>query len=119
MGLFVLIVVGLVVAQTWLDWRETRKLWVIPEWAKGAALAGVLAVSLASASSFASAWMQDATGQWTAGFSSRLFWPELAFLLAMLSLIVFAARRKKNLRLLLLLAGCFLAIGCLGLMLSS
>ena len=119
MGLFVLIVVGLVVAQTWLDWRETRKLWVIPEWAKGAALAGVLAVSLASAASFASAWMQDATGQWAAGFSSRLFWPELAFLLAMLAIIVSAARRKKNLRLVLLLAGCFLAIFCLGVAIFS
>jgi len=119
MGLFVLIVVALVVAQTWLDWRATRKLWVIPEWAKGAALAGVLAVSLTSAASFASAWMQDPAGQWAAGFSSRLFWPELAFLLAMLALIVFAAPRKKNLRLALLLAGCFLAIAFFGAVIFS
>jgi lipopolysaccharide export LptBFGC system permease protein LptF len=63
--------------------------------------------------------MQDATGQWTAGFSSRLFWPELAFLLAMLAIIVFAARRKKNLRLVLVLAGCFLAIFCLGVAIFS
>ena len=118
MGLFVLIVVGLVVAQTWLDWRATRKDWLMPDWAKGAALAGVLAVSLASATSFASAWMEDATGQWTGGFGSRLFWPELAFLVLMMAIIVLAVRKRK-LRLILLLAGCCIAAFWLGAMLSS
>jgi hypothetical protein len=116
-ALFVLIVVGLVVAQTWLDWRETRKDWVMPEWAKGTALAGIVAVSLASATSFASAWMEDVSGQSAGGFASKAFWPQLAFLLAMLAIIVFALRKKK-LRLMLLLAGCLIAFG-LGVMLSS
>jgi hypothetical protein len=37
----------------------------------------------------------------------------------MLAIIVFAARRKKNLRLVLVLAGCFLAIFCLGVAIFS
>jgi len=117
-GLFVLIVVGLVVALTWLDWRETRRVWAIPDWAKGAALAGVLAVSLASATSFASAWLEGAAGPWPNGVGSRFFWPELAFVLGMMAVIVLAAR-KKRLRLVLLLAACCAAAFWLGMALSS
>ena len=40
-ALFVLMVAALVVAQTWLDWRDTKKDWVVPEWVKGLALAGL------------------------------------------------------------------------------
>jgi hypothetical protein len=102
-ALFVLIVVGVIVAQTWLDWRDTRKKSLLPDWAKGTALAGVIAVSLAALTSFASVWIQDAAGQSESGFPSAYFWPELGFLICMMGLIVFAVRRKK-LRALLLLA---------------
>ncbi len=34
-ALFVLLIVGVVVAQTWLDWRDTAKKWVLPDWAQG------------------------------------------------------------------------------------
>ena len=95
MALFVLILVGLVVGQTWLDWRETRKDWVMPEWAKGMALAGIIAVSLTAVTSFASVWLQDSAGQWTAGFGSRFFWMELLFLFIVLGTIVLAARIKR------------------------
>ncbi|MGA3293770.1 MAG: hypothetical protein ABSE45_07280 [Candidatus Acidiferrales bacterium] len=104
MALFVLILVGLVVSQTWADWREARKDWIIPEWAKGMALAGVVAVSLTAATSFASVWLEDDAGQWTAGFGSRFFWLELSFLLCVLGIIVFAAR-KKRLRIMLVVTG--------------
>jgi uncharacterized membrane protein (Fun14 family) len=107
-ALFVLILVGLVVALTWADWRETRKDWIIPEWAKGMALAGVVAASLTAATSFASVWIQDDAGQWTGGFGSRFFWLELAFLLGVLGFIVIAAR-KKRLRLMLVVTGVFAA----------
>ncbi len=103
MALFVLVLVGLVVGQTWLDWRETRKDWVIPEWAKGMALAGrrchlahgryVVRLCVASG---------DA-GQWTSGFGSRFFWAEPVFLFVVLGMIVVAAR-KKHLRWLLIVA---------------
>lgn len=104
MALFVLVLVGLVVAQTWADWREARKDWAIPEWAKGMALAGVVAVSLTAATSFATVWLQDDAGQWTGGLGSRFFWLELAFLLCVLGIIVFAAR-KKRLRIMLVVTG--------------
>ncbi len=103
MALFVLVLVGLVVGQTWLDWRETRKDWIIPEWAKGLALAGVVAISLTAVTSFASEWLQDDAGQWTSGFGSRFFWAELVFLFVVLGMIVVAAR-KKHLRWLLIVA---------------
>jgi hypothetical protein len=94
-ALFVLVLVALVVGQTWLDWRETRKDWVMPEWAKGMALAGVVAISLTAVTSFASVWLQDSTGQWTDGFGSRFFWAELVFLFVVLGMIVLAARKKR------------------------
>jgi len=94
-ALFVLIVVGLVVGQTWLDWRDSIKGWIAPDWAKGIALGGVLAVSLAATASFASVWLRGAAAPWSGEVVSRRFWMELAFLLAMMGLIVLAARRKR------------------------
>jgi hypothetical protein len=116
-ALFVLLVVGIVVAQTWLDWRDTQKGWVVPDWAKGMALAGIVGVSLAAASSYASVWLEDAS-QTNTGLGSRLFWPELGFLLCTMSIIVLAAR-KKSLRLMLLLAVFVAAAFWLGMSLSS
>jgi len=119
MALFVLILVGLVVALTWADWRDTRKDWTIPEWAKGMALAGVVAVSLTAATSFASVWIQDGADQFNGGFGSRFFWLELAFLLGVLGFIVVAAR-KKRWRLMLVVTGVFAAAAfCLGVILFS
>ena len=81
MALFVLILVGVVVAQTWLDWRDSLKKWVLPDWARGAALAGVIAATLTAVTSFASVWIQDSATQSGSDSVSKLFWPELAFLL--------------------------------------
>lgn len=95
MALFVLIAVGLVVTQTWLDWRDSMKGWTVPNWAKGMALGGIIAVSLAATASFASVWLQDAAAQWTAGVVSWRFWIECAVMLAVMGAIVLAARRKR------------------------
>lgn len=102
MALFVLILVGVVVAQTWLDWRDTNRKWVFPEWAKGMALGGVIAISLATVSSYASVWIRDEAGQPDTGVGFSVFWMELIFLLTMMGIIVFAARKRK-LRIVLLL----------------
>ena len=118
MALFVVVVVGLVVAQTWLDWRDARKSWVVPEWVKGTALAGVVAVSLTAATSFASVWLQDSAGQWTSGIGSGLIWPQLGFLLCAMGLIV-ATLRKKRLRLMLVLTTLLTLAFWLGMTLSS
>jgi hypothetical protein len=116
-ALFVLILVGMVVAQTWVDWRDTRKKWIIPDWAKGAALAGVIAVSLAAISSYASVWIQDSATQPGPDTMSKLFWPELVFLVCMMGVIVFSVR-KKRLRLMLLLGVVVIGAFCLGVLLS-
>jgi hypothetical protein len=117
-ALFVLIVVGVVVGQTWLDWRQTRKDWVIPDWAKGAALGGVIAISLAAATSFASVWMEDSSDQWSGGFGARAVWSQALFLIVMLAIVILAAR-KKRLRWTFLVAGGLVAVFWLGVTLSS
>ncbi len=117
MALFVLLVAGLVVAQTWFDWRDTKKDWVVPEWAKGLALAGAVAVSLTAASSFASFWLQDPVHGSNGNFNSAMFWPELGFLLCAMGVIIVAVR-KKRLRLMLILTGVLIAAFWIGMTLS-
>jgi lipopolysaccharide export LptBFGC system permease protein LptF len=117
MALFVLMVVGLVVAQTWFDWRDAKRDWVVPEWAKGMALAGAVAASLTAATSFASSWLQDSAAQSGSVFNARLFWPELGFLLCAMAVIVVAVR-KKRLRLMLILTGILTAAFWIGMTIS-
>ena len=118
MAFFVLILVGVVVAQTWLDWRDTLKKWVFPNWAKGTALAGVIAASLTAITSFASVWLQEPSSQSGTESVSKLFWPELAFLVCMMGVIVVSVR-KKRMRLMLLLIAMVFGAFWLGVMLSS
>src|ERR1700730_3466229 len=108
MALFVLIVVGVVVAQTWLDWRDACKDGVLPEWAKGLALAGALGALLTAATSSASFLMQDAAANGGAEFGYGLFWPELGFLLFAMAIVLFAVR-KKRMRVLLVLSALLIA----------
>lgn len=115
MALFILAVVGLIVAQTWRDWRDAKKDWVVPEWAKGMALAGVVGVSLAAASSYASFWIEDSAGQ---ASGASLFWPELGLALCAMGLIV-AVVRKKRVRIMVALAILFAACLWLGMAFSS
>jgi hypothetical protein len=93
-ALFVLLIVGVVVAQTWVDWRDAHKQGLIPDWAKGAAIASVLAVSLALATTYASAWIQG-NAHFAVGTGSRFFWPELGFLLCTIGFGVAAVRSKR------------------------
>jgi hypothetical protein len=115
---FVLIVVGVVVAQTWFDWRQTRKDWIIPDWAKGAALGGVIAVSLAAATSFATAWMEDPSAQWAVGFGARAIWSQALFLIVMAAIVITAAR-KKRMRWTLVVAGTLVAVFWIGITIFS
>ncbi len=113
MALFVLIIVGVVVAQTWTDLRESLKAWHFPDWARGVALGGTVGVSLAAVSSFASVWLRDSAAHLTGGVGSACFWLELVFLLAMMGIIVLAARRKR-VRIALLLGLALAAVVWLG-----
>ncbi|MFZ1974801.1 MAG: hypothetical protein WAU89_18280 [Candidatus Acidiferrales bacterium] len=117
MALFVVVVVGLVVAQTWFDWRDAKKGWVVPEWAKGMALACAVAALLTAASSFASFWLQDSASAASSPFNAHLFWPELGFLLCTMGAIIVAVR-KKRLRLMLILTGVLTAAFWIGMTMS-
>jgi uncharacterized membrane protein len=94
-ALFVLLVVGAVVAQTWLDWRDTRKGSLIPDWARGMALASVLAISLTLAASYASA-LIEGSDHLSSGVGSRLFWPDIGFLVCTMGFVIAAARNKRS-----------------------
>lgn len=94
MALFVLLIVGVVIALTWVDWRDAHRQTAIPPWAKGAAFGSVLAVSLALASSYASAWLEGSV-HFAADSSSRMLWPEIGFLLATMGFGVAAVRSKR------------------------
>ena len=109
MAFFVLVVVGLIVAQTWADWRRTRQESIFPDWAKGTALAGTVAVSLAAAAGFAVVWLQDSANRQANGFTSRSLWLQIAFVAAAMLAIVLAIR-KERMRLLFLFAAAFLIV---------
>jgi hydrogenase/urease accessory protein HupE len=111
--LFVLILVAIVVAQTWFDWGDTKKGRSVPDWGKGLALGGLIAVSLAASSGFASVWIREEAGDWTDGLGSPRFWLELSCSLAMLGILVYGIR-KKRLRLTLLLGCALIAAMVLG-----
>jgi cytochrome bd-type quinol oxidase subunit 2 len=94
LALFVLLLVVLVVAQTWFDWRETRNRFRIPDWGKGMALASVVAIILASGATYASLWMEGSAQSSTSPNSQ--FWPEAGFLLLALAVIIAVARTKRR-----------------------
>ena len=114
MALFVLVLIGVVVAQTWFDWRDTKKARAVPEWAKGMALGGLLAVPLAAGAAVFSIWLRQDSGEWADAFSSRAFWPELLVVLGAMGALV-VALRKRSLRFMLLLAGAVIVAFVLGL----
>ncbi|HXO87128.1 MAG TPA: hypothetical protein VN885_00670 [Candidatus Acidoferrales bacterium] len=114
MALFVLLLVGVVVAQTWFDWRDTNKARVVPEWAKGMALGGLIAVPLAAAAAVFSIWIREDPAIAAGAFGSHISWPAIAFLLFAMTILVLAVR-KKGLRFMLLLAGVVVAAFWLGL----
>jgi len=113
-ALFVLLLVGVVVAQTWFDWRDTNKARVVPEWAKGMALGGLIAVPLAAAAAVFSIWIREDPAIAAGAFGSHISWPAIAFLLFAMTILVLAVR-KKGLRFMLLLAGVVVAAFWLGL----
>jgi hypothetical protein len=113
-ALFVLLLVGVVVAQTWFDSRDTNKARVVPEWAKGMALGGLIAVPLAAAAAVFSIWIREDPAIAAGAFGSHVSWPAIAFLVFAMTILVLAVR-KRGLRFMLLLAGVVVAAFWLGL----
>jgi hypothetical protein len=119
LALFVLIIVAIVVFQTWKDWKLLSKNWVIPDWLRGVALGGVLAISIAAMSSYATAWIEDPAARFgDNAISSRVFWPQLA-LVAISGTVILLMTRKKRLPWMILLAGMVLAAFWVGAVLGS
>lgn len=104
MALFVLAVVGVVIAQTWLDWRESRSRELVPPWVRGVALAAWITASGSAAISFVSFWLRSEAGQGQGAFGPSLLWKEVGFLAAVLGILVVGVR-KRQLRWIVLLAG--------------
>ncbi|MFZ0038558.1 MAG: hypothetical protein WAK91_14105 [Candidatus Acidiferrales bacterium] len=102
MALLVLLVVAMIVGQTWMDWHETRRQRAIPEWVSGLALAALVATPLTAGASFASMWYQDSLGLNGSGIGAW-FWFEAGFALCAMGIII-AATRKKRLRTLIILS---------------
>jgi hypothetical protein len=116
-ALLVLLIVGVVVSQTWIEWRDTRRGRHIPEWASGLGLAALVATPLTATASFASMWYQDSLGLLGRGIGAW-FWFEMGFALCAMGIVV-AATRRKRLRTLMVIAG-VLTVGLwIGLALSS
>jgi hypothetical protein len=118
MALFIVLIVGLVVGQTWWDWRDVQRHEALPEWAGGAALAGMVAAAFTGITSMGSVLYEHTVSEIQNDFGSGLFWPELIFLLCTLGVIVVAVR-KKSARTLLLLAGILVFALWLGLTLYA
>jgi uncharacterized membrane protein len=104
MALFIVLIVALVVGLTWWDWREVQRREALPDWAAGAALAGMLGAAFTCVTSIGSILYLRTLGDLQASLGSGTFWPQLAFLVVGLGIILLAVR-KKSVRTLLLLAG--------------
>ena len=104
MAIFVVLIVALVIGQTFWDWRDVKRGPAPPYWIGGLALAGLLAATLSGTHSMGSVLYGHTVGELQAGSGAGMFWAEVLFLLCGLGVIV-AAVRKKSVRTLLLVAG--------------
>jgi len=104
MALFAIFIVALVVGLTWWDWRDVERESGLPKWIGSLALAGLVAASLTGFGSIGSVLYAHTVGELQAGFGSASFWPECAFLLCGLGVIILSVR-KKSARTLFVLAG--------------
>lgn len=114
MTLIIVLIVGIVVGQTWWDWRDAERRIPCPTWASGLALAGVLAASLTAVTSLASIFYRSAVSDWRISIATGLFWPQMGFLLCALGVVILAVR-KRRVRTLLFLAGVLTVAFWLGL----
>ena len=117
MALLVLLIVGIVVGQTAVDWRDSRQGWAMPEWASGLCLAALVATPMTATASFASMWYQDSLGIFGNGIGAW-FWLELGFAFCGMGIVV-AATRKKRIRTLLIVSACMTVALWLGLAIFS
>ena len=118
MALFIVLIVALVVGFTWWDWREVQRREALPEWAAGAALAGMVGAAFMGITSMGSVFYTRTIGELQTGLGSSMLLPQLVFLAIGLGVIVLAVR-KKSARTLFLLVGILMVALWLGFTLSA
>jgi hypothetical protein len=114
-ALFISIVVGVIVLQTWLDWRGQPHALPLPAWMGGLALGGILAPLLATGILL---FEQKMAGEWAGPAESHLQWPQVLFVFAAMGILVFAIF-KRHTRLVTVLAVLLLIGLCLSLALLA
>lgn len=118
MALLIVSIVALVGGLTWWDWREVQRREALPDWAAGAALAGMVGAALMAVEAIGSALYSGTVSELRMGLGSGMFLPQLFFLTIGLGVILLAVR-KKSARMLLLLAGILMVALWLGFTLSA
>lgn len=118
MAFFIVLIVALVVGLTWWDWRDVQRQQALPDWATGAALAGMVGAALIGITSMGSVLYDHSASELQTSLGSGMFLPQLIFLTIGLGVILLAVR-KKSARTLLLLAGILMVALWLGFTLSA
>jgi len=115
MALFAVLIVGMVLAQTWYDWRDAHHRFAWPRWAGGLALGGFLAAGFSAAIPLAVSLLgQKNAGERAGSLGSGFLWLQIPFVLAAMGIVVFAVRRKRP-RILVGFAFLLLVILCVSL----
>jgi hypothetical protein len=114
-ALFVVFVLGLVVAQVISDWRRTHHGFALAGRDGGLAVGAVFAAAMATGISL---FEQKTAGEWPVRSSSNFFWPQLLFTLITMGIVVFAVRKKRA-PVIIALAAILLVVLCLSLALIS
>ncbi len=115
MALFPVLIVGMVLAQTWWDWREAHHRFAWPRWAGTLVFGSFFAAAFSAAIPLAvSLFGRKNASEGAGSFGSGLLWLQIAFVLAAMSIVVFAVRRKRP-RILVGLAVLLLIILCVSL----
>ena len=105
---FVILALGLVVAQVISDWRLTHRGFALAGCDGALAVGAVCAAALATGISL---FEQRTAGEWPVHHGNSLFLPQFLFVLLTMGIVVLAVRKKRP-AVLLALAAILLAVLC-------
>jgi ABC-type Fe3+-siderophore transport system permease subunit len=112
---FILLVLAIVVAQVFSDWRRTHHGFPLAGRDGALAVGAVFAAAMATGISL---FEQKTAGEWPARTGSGLFWLQLLFTLVTMGIIAFAVRKKRP-PIIIALAAILLGALCLSLVLFT
>jgi Na+/proline symporter len=114
-ALFVVFVLGLVVAQVFSDWRRTHHGFALAGRDGGLVVGAVFAAAMATGISL---FEQKTAGEWPVHGGSNFFWPQLIFTVVTMGILAFAVRKKRS-PAIIDLAAILLVVLCLSLALLT